>query len=373
MMLQSPAQILIVDDEEPIRTTLKALLQRCGYQVAVAAGGEQALTYLARYPVDLVLLDLIMPGMSGLDVATCTRALRPGAAILLLTGSNRLDELDHSRLPYLEKTAPPETVLERIAALLSASLAARPAEHTPPRQAAMLESFTHDVRNVLMIIQGSAKLIARHIDSASPSERAIIADRLDVIDTAVSQINHQLAQLGGNAVCTPRDRPTDLVALARRIAAAHQTLNPNHSICIEASSARIAGEWNRVGITRALDNLVSNAVKYSPAGGPIVVQLATEPGAAGDWVVVRVCDRGIGIPADALDRIFMPAYRAANVPAKSTGQGMGLASVCRLVAAEGGFVQVQSQERVGSCFTLRLPCRHAVALVERKAICAPLS
>jgi signal transduction histidine kinase len=373
MKQQTPAQILVVDDEAAIRTTLSPLLQRCGYHVAQAASGEQALTYLARHPADLVLLDLIMPGMSGLDVATCARALRPNTAILLLTGSDRLDEVADSGLPYIEKTAPPQKVLDRIEALLTAGPAACSAEQTPAWHVTMLASFAHDVRNMLNIINGSTLLIRRHSACAALPERTIIADRIGAINDAVGQIDAQLAQLASGVAYVAPARLTDLVALARRIAAAHQALNPAHTIRVEAGAVKVQGEWDRVSITRALDNLVANAVKYSPAGGPISIRVVSEPGPAGDWAVMCVCDHGIGIPANALDRIFTPTYRAANVPATSTGKGMGLASVRRLVAAVGGIVQVQSEEGVGSCFTIRLPCCNEVAEAELEAICAPLS
>lgn len=368
----SRAHILVADDEEAIRVTLTALLQRQGYRVSLAASGEQALAYLARHQVDLVLLDLVMPGMSGLAVATCVRALRPGTAILLFTGSAQLADLAHSPFASIEKTAAPHEVLGCIAALLAAGPplpAARAAGAAlPPWHTALLEGFTHDVRNMLTIIQGSARLIAHHTTSTPTAVRAIIADRLEAINTAAHQIDAQLAQLGSDTAGAPAARTTDLVALARHIAAAHQPLGAAHTIQVQADAAQLLGAWESAGLARVLDNLVGNAVTYSPAGRPITIQITSDADMAGSWAVVRVCDQGIGIPASDLGRIFSPYYRAANVPPGSDGHGLGLASVRRLVAAEGGTVAVQSQEGVGSCFTLRLPLHSAAAVLEMEDV-----
>lgn len=369
---QPKARILVVDDEDSIRVTLSALLQRQGYRVSLAANGEQALTYLAHHPTDLVLLDLIMPGMSGLDVATCVRALRPATLILLFTGSEQLVELAHSKFASIEKTAAPQEVLDLIAALLAAGPplpaaraagAALPAWHT-----ALVEGFTHDMRNMLSIIQGSARLIARHTASVPTAVRAIIADRLEAINTAAHQIDAQIAQLGRDTAGVPAAHTTDLVALARHIAAAHQPPGAPHPIQVRSDAAQLLGTWDNVGLARVLDNLVGNAVKYSPAGRPISIWITTEVDAAGTWAIVRVCDQGIGIPAGDLGRIFSPYYRAANVPPGSEGHGLGLASVRQLVAAAGGAIDVQSQEGAGSCFTIRLPLHPAAALLEMEAV-----
>lgn len=114
------SHILVVDDEAAIQITLGALLRRRGYRVTLAASGEQALAQIAAHRVDLVLLDLILSGISGLDVARFVSALHPDTAILMLTGSDTLAEVAHSGYDYMEKTADPQAVLDRVAALLAA-------------------------------------------------------------------------------------------------------------------------------------------------------------------------------------------------------------------------------------------------------------
>jgi signal transduction histidine kinase len=97
--------------------------------------------------------------------------------------------------------------------------------------------------------------------------------------------------------------------------------------------------------------LLSNAIKYSPAGGHISVRVSRE----GDWGVLAVKDRGMGIPAQDIARIFERYQRASNVPHTIPGAGLGLAGAKDIVTLHGGEIAVQSEEGVGTTFLVRLP------------------
>jgi two-component system sensor histidine kinase SenX3 len=105
-------------------------------------------------------------------------------------------------------------------------------------------------------------------------------------------------------------------------------------------------------LTSAVANLLSNAVKYSDAGSAVRVDVAAAPG----WVDVVVADRGVGIPAKDLERIFERFYRVDRARSRETGgSGLGLAIVRHVATNHGGRVLVTSEEGVGSTFVLRLP------------------
>jgi CheY-like chemotaxis protein len=122
-MEQRPAHILVVDDEATIRLTLEMLLRRRGYAVTIASSGAEALALIEQQPFDLLLLDLKMPGMSGLEVAQRARALQPAAKILILTGSSQIagvaNEPHDDQFEFMLKTAGPQEVLERVAAIIA--------------------------------------------------------------------------------------------------------------------------------------------------------------------------------------------------------------------------------------------------------------
>lgn len=118
MDTQHPPRILVVDDEAAIRLILRTLLERQGYAVMTAASGLDALERIERYRFDLLLLDLLMPGMGGLEVAQQAQTLQPAAAILLFTDSDLLEDVDLAGYDCMPKTASPEDVLDRVAELV---------------------------------------------------------------------------------------------------------------------------------------------------------------------------------------------------------------------------------------------------------------
>jgi signal transduction histidine kinase len=104
-----------------------------------------------------------------------------------------------------------------------------------------------------------------------------------------------------------------------------------------------------------LDNLLGNAIKYTPDGGVITVIVVRDDDEAGTWAVVSVRDPGVGIPAQDLPRIFDRFQRARNV-GRIGGSGIGLAVAHQIVEQHAGSISVESVEGEGSTFTVRLPC-----------------
>jgi DNA-binding NtrC family response regulator len=122
MFEKEQACVLVVDDEVAIRLTLDVLLQRAGYSVTTASNGEEALAWLMQRPFDLLLLDLVLPGMSGLNVAHYAQKYHPSAVVVFLTGSSDFDgrplEEQVDNFAYILKTASPHEVLDRVASAL---------------------------------------------------------------------------------------------------------------------------------------------------------------------------------------------------------------------------------------------------------------
>jgi signal transduction histidine kinase len=150
-------------------------------------------------------------------------------------------------------------------------------------------------------------------------------------------------------------RPTALVMLARRAVANAQQATDRHTIRLEAGSRGLVGSWDASRLERVLENLLSNAVRYSPGGGEIVVRVRREGRGATAVAPVEVQDQGVGIPAKDLAHIFERYRRGSNVQDRIAGSGIGLAGVYDIVRQHGGEITVESEEGVGSTFSLRLP------------------
>lgn len=116
--MSQPVQLLVVDDEVNIRLTLNALLTRAGYSVTEAATGEEAVELLKQRPFDLMLVDLKMPGIDGMQVVAAARDLKLDIAVIVLTGHGTLETavegLHHGIFDYLLKTTDPVQVVERV-------------------------------------------------------------------------------------------------------------------------------------------------------------------------------------------------------------------------------------------------------------------
>ena len=122
-MTYPSVQVLIVDDEPAIRFTLSLMLQRSGYVVTTAADSTEALKLLQAQTFDLLLLDLILPGMNGVVLAQCAHKLQPAAAVLILSGSqefgSEMNDAERNGFDWMYKTASPQEVLDCVAALIS--------------------------------------------------------------------------------------------------------------------------------------------------------------------------------------------------------------------------------------------------------------
>lgn len=153
-MTQAPTRILIVDDEMPIRITMGEMLKRRGYEVETAETGEEAVDIIAQRPFELLLLDLRLPSMSGIDVAQQARQRQPDAAIIILTGHGSLDSaiegIHLGVFDYMLKTASPREILDRVEQAISKQRE----EHTKKR----LMQTLHTVVNEL---QGNASVEAK--------------------------------------------------------------------------------------------------------------------------------------------------------------------------------------------------------------------
>jgi signal transduction histidine kinase len=147
-----------------------------------------------------------------------------------------------------------------------------------------------------------------------------------------------------------RPSQVDLVEVARRCTALTQTAGQAGRVRVETDQDSIFGWWDPVRLEQILDNLLSNALKYDPTGGEVLVRIEN----LGE-VRVSVHDRGPGIRAEALPHLFDRFYRAEATERRATGLGLGLHITKGLVEAHGGRITVESDPGQGSTFRFTLP------------------
>lgn len=226
------------------------------------------------------------------------------------------------------------------------------------QQDAFLATVFHDLKNPLAAISVRAQVLQREAARVSPPGETRLLDGLQAIRDLVTRSTSTLDDLL-DVTRMQMGRPlelrrqlVDVGALARQVANEHQRGTRRHTIQVDAPDDHPAtGFWDPTRLTRVLDNLVSNAVKYSPNGGTIQLEVTSREGAA----MVQVRDEGIGIPAAELPRVFERFYRGSNVSGQIQGNGLGLAGARHIVERLGGTLSAESVEGTGSTFTLRLP------------------
>lgn len=221
-------------------------------------------------------------------------------------------------------------------------------------KAQVLQIASHDLQAPLTVVKGRAQHLERMVGSNSASPEMLRTG----LTTIVAQTDRlsdmlrmllDLSRVEGGRLELHRSE-TDLVPLITEVVEGARLISQKHDIQIDAPS-RVIGIWDGPRLRQVVQNLVSNAVKYSPAGGRIDVRVD----APGDQVRVAVCDQGLGMTAEETTRVFDQFYRAAGAR-RLEGSGLGLYICHAIIAAHDGHIWVASGgPGQGSTFTFALP------------------
>jgi signal transduction histidine kinase/CheY-like chemotaxis protein len=249
-----------------------------------------------------------------------------------------------------------EDLAHRIAAAIDNARLYRTAQDSIHMRDVFLSVAAHELRTPLTSLLGYTQLVerrSRHASTISDRDRQALrivsdqATRLSKMVTSLLDISR--LQLGQLSI-----EPTvlDLGALAARLVEETRPLLLQHSIEYIGTHTPVLISGDELRLEQALQNLIQNAVKYSPDGGAITVRVACDTTRAS----VAVTDSGIGIPPEALPQLFQRFYRAPNVdPQHISGLGVGLYVVKEIVELHGGNAAVNSEVGAGSTFTLSIP------------------
>jgi signal transduction histidine kinase len=193
--------------------------------------------------------------------------------------------------------------------------------------------------------------------SVDPDRLAVALSNIRTSSTQMAGLIDQLLDYARMRMDRPLElsrRPTDLVDLARRSVESYAAVSDRHKLRFDSPPQPIVGEWDQPRLERVVQNLIGNAVKYSPDGGEIVVRAATSTEGNNLWAVLTVRDQGLGIPSEDVPLIFDRFHRAANVQ-QIAGTGLGLSAARQVVQQHGGSIDIASTEGAGTTVTVRLP------------------
>ena len=228
------------------------------------------------------------------------------------------------------------------------------------QQHAFLESVSHDLKNPLASAKLQVQLLRRRLLAGNADIEQIIA-ALGTVDRAMIRMSDQLDELQDVARLRSGQQlelklvRTDLAALVRQAVTDAQSTAGRLQFTFVSGGTAPTGDWDPIRLRRVIDNVLSNAVKYSPKGGNIIVTVSRVSVGDQDSARIEICDEGTGIPAADLPLIFDRYRRGSNVSTAIGGSGIGLFGVRQIVEGHGGRIAVESQEGAGSLVRIDLP------------------
>jgi len=367
-----PNKILVVDDNEQNRAFARSALEDEGYEVVLAANGEQGIERYREHSPDCVLLDVRMPGLDGFATCTRIRALPGGSEtpIVFLTAQRDLDTFDAALRAggddFLGKPIRPTELFLRVQAALKLRQAyASNREHVDllrqQRDALMrlqlqkerLMSFVvHDLKNPVSNIDLQAQILTR--DRLSPEAREVGASIRDEVRSLMRLLLNLLdLSKSEEGRLVPCRSDVDLDALVQDVSESLRVRARAKQItlrtAVEVKTMRADGALLR----RVLENLLENALRHTPPNSTVSVSVRL--GAEG--TELRVADSGKGVPVEMRAAIFDRFVQAAapdEPTSNRTGRGLGLAFCLVAVEAHGGRIWVEDAGP-GAVFAVSIP------------------
>jgi len=339
-------RVLVVDDEMGVRESLRAILQpEC--DVATASTGEQALEAMRRGRVDVMTLDLKMPGLGGIEVLERARQIDPDVEALIITGYGSLDTaVQGLRLRAFDYLAKPfdTTHVRRLVAKAIAHRTAVQKMKAVPEQ--LLSSLSHELRTPLNVIMGYSTMLREECPDAMSSEQRLALDRiqanssslLSYVETLfyITELDRGLLPFAISPV-----RVTDVLArVSAELAPRAREKGLQWRLDAPAELPVVTDEEKLGRLVRVL---ADNAVRYTVAGE---VALVARPASHG--ITLEVRDSGPGIdPALVVETEAIIAGQALESPSRLVGFGLRLAG--HLVRALGGSLTIASSARGTTC------------------------
>ena len=374
-------RLLLVDDEDNFRQTLFKRLAKRGLIVEQAADGNECLSILQNQAMDVVVLDVKMPGISGIEVLKQIKDHYPKIEVILLTGhattADGVEGIKLGAFDYLSKPIELEHLYFKIIQAYD-KIQRIEAEHQEAEYRKRMEQrmiaaerlasvgilaagVAHEINNPLAIISESTgwmrQLFAKDELKDMPRRDDFIK-ALDKVEKSVeraSRITHQLLGFAGKS--EPAVSEVSLAELAEEAIRLidHELHNRDIKIVRQIQPALGRIQSDPYQLRQVVMNLLTNAMHAVKSGGSITIAIED----LGDSQMITVSDTGQGIPRENLDKIFEPFF-STKKPGEGTGLGLFVSR--GIVEKLGGTIEVESEIGRGASFSIRLPKNLKIAV-----------
>jgi signal transduction histidine kinase len=349
-MADKRPHILIVDDEVGPRESLRMILNPF-YNVHVAERGSQAVEMLQQFPVELVTLDLKMPGMTGIDVLEKVKQHDPDIEAIIITGYGSLDTaIEGLRLGAFDYIAKPFDVRQILSLVRRGLERRRSRTQLKNVRADFITTVSHELRTPLSVIVGFVHLLLNQVlGKLTDEQRKVLAtvyrnseELLELVDNLL-----WMTSLNAGDVDEVIDE-FDVREIVRETVQRHQGLIREKNLALRDempdTPIRIGGD--RLKMERIFQNVFSNAVKFTNQG---CVTIMAHPSSDSGGVELAVTDTGVGIDESRLTSVFEAFQQVEGAVVRAcTGLGLGLTVALRLAELIGGTLKIESQPGVGT-------------------------
>jgi two-component system, sensor histidine kinase and response regulator len=357
-------RILVVDDSPDNLFLVQTILEEEGYAITLAEDGRTALKHIELSPPDLVLLDVMMPGMDGYEVTKRIRENQnsPFMPILLITafeGPSVVRGLDTGADDFIRKPVEVDELLARVRSLLRLKHAIDEREQIARQREEFVSWMAHDLRTPIVAAERMLMLFQQGaLGDLSPGmEEAIVTmarsnrNLLAMVNTLLEVYRYEA---GRKTLCfSPVEIKTVIEEVIQELSPlADQkqlSLKPNFG---EKVNTKVVGD--RLELHRVFTNLIGNAIKFTDTGS-IEVRLSNSPDPNDpktSWLLIEVEDTGSGIALDDQKMVFERFRQGSH---KRSGSGLGLHLSRRIVETHQGTLDLQSELGKGSVFRVCLP------------------
>ena len=355
--------VLIAEDEEALLEVFSEVVEDLGHRVIRAHNGEEALLLARTETPDLVVSDHMMPRRTGMQLLHAMRAEPNLSDVPFLLLSAARPQGREAAQTFLAKPVDLSTFEQAVSQALQYRAATRQESPPAPREAPnalslareeMLNWVAHELKTPLSSARLNTQLLLRKvqkrgIDDERRSAEAVLR-QLDRMNGLVTSILDASRLADGKLEL--KLQPTELTSFLQELVQEWRELQPDMDFSLHAVESVEPLMLDAERLRQVLNNLVSNAVKYSGTSKHVEVGVTLNPG----LVLIHVRDWGVGIPASALPHVFDRFQRADED--RGRGHGLGLFIAAALTKLHGGSLSARSTLGEGSTFTLRLPRRN---------------
>ena len=377
MAASTKGAILVIDDEFGIREGCRRVLEPEGFHVQGAASLQEGLQKLQENGFELVLLDVMMPDGRGIDLLEPIRDLDPDIVCVIITGyatvELAIEAIKQGAYDFISKPFTSDQLLitvnqglekrhlsleaKRLAAVerQAATLARekQEMERLDRHKSAFMTTVAHELRAPVAGAQSLVRTLLRGMGGDLNDQQKEILQRIEVRQSQLMDLINDLLSLAAGKTFD-QDEPLKPISLAselRRILDQFSVEAGRKGITTSLKSPEedVLVQATQGGLTKIFNNLIGNAIKYTPEGGQVEIEVIEQS----NGVVCHVSDTGIGIPEEDLPHLWEEFFRARNVRKSGiVGTGLGLSIVKQQVDRFGGEIDVCSMEGEGTTFTL---------------------